>query len=101
MAKKVKRVVSRVHDEVRERTPFTLGWPLFVGKDGAEHCKAYGTAPRHMRPVGKVWRPDTKSVREMELRRRGKVKGSPSDTTAKVYPTTTELARGVAAQDEN
>jgi len=74
-----KKVVGRVQAEGGAREPLTLAWVTFEGSDGAIHCKPKGTAPRRMRAAGKEWRPNPKSVREMERRRLGKIKGGALD----------------------
>lgn len=77
-----KKVVSRVRlPEAGEKVPLTLTWVTFEGSDGAMHCKPVGTAPRHMRTVGKPWRPNRKAVLDMERRRAGRTKKTAEEST--------------------
>jgi len=101
MAKKVKRVISRV-SAGRERVPTTLSWRMFVGKDGATHCARRGDAPYHARPVGKEWLQDMKSVRQMERKRLGQVKGGKDDVTKEaVHSPTHELSGDTGEKRED
>ena len=36
------------------KTPATLSWHIFIGQDGAIHCKSRGTATLRMKHVWKV-----------------------------------------------
>ena len=71
-----KKVVSRVRTVAPEVLPFQMTWEqVGLTADGRPRYKLRTNVRLTMRPVGKVWRSDTKGKREMAQRAAGRMKG--------------------------